>query len=278
MLYFIQAFLELFYVSWLIKTKKVSWRSCVTIYTLAVLFTDIIEVIFNVFLNLYKFPAQIFSDPDRDNFLGIICADTIILPMTAIIFCYFVKNRPWKMSIIFTLVIILMEWIYLKLEYLVYLNWTIYLSALSYFIGFSVHARFANRLIESPNKIPYFIRLTCFAYFVLVIPGAIPDVLFHLHYWSPGIMSDFWSDDRIAALGSNLIIAIIIGIIIPRTSEKYKLPTFIFLALLTVLFGLFSYWKGWLIYVKWNHLLTIIRYSLPFAALMWYDKWQGKTQ
>ncbi|WP_066060049.1 hypothetical protein [Robertmurraya korlensis] len=89
---------------------------------------------------------------------------------------------------------------------------------------------------------------------------------------------DFWSDDRIADLGSGLIIAIIIEIIIPKTPIMYKLPTFIFLSLLTVLFGFISYWKGWLVYVIWNHFLTFVRYTLPYIFLYWYDRWQVKIR
>jgi hypothetical protein len=113
---------------------------------------------------------------------------------------------------------------------------------------------------------------------VVAIPGAIPDVLFHLHYWRPGIVRDFWSDDRIADLGSSLIISIIIGIVIPKTPCAYKLLTFIILSLLTVLFGFISYWKGWLVYVKWNHFLTFVRYTLPYIFLYWYDRWQVKIR
>ncbi|PFN83495.1 hypothetical protein COJ85_27715 [Bacillus sp. AFS076308] len=206
--------------------------------------------------------------------MGILFADSVILPLTAIIFCYIAKSHPWKTIIKFTILYTFLEWVYLKLDYLQYFGWKLYYSALAYLIGFSVFAPIANKLIDNPTKIPYFISLTTFAYLVLVIPGAIPDVLFHLHYWSPGILRNFWSDDRVADIGSCLVIAIRIGIIIPKTPKAYKLPAFIVLSLLTVFFGFIPYWKGWLVYVKWNHFLTFIRYTLPYIFLYWYERWQ----
>lgn len=213
-------------VGWLLKTKKINWNSFWTIYPIALITVDIIEVFINIIFKPYKFPANLYTDSEKDNFLGILLADSIILPLTAILFCYMARNHPWKASINFTILYTFLEWIYLKLEYLQYFGWKLYFSLLAYLIGFSFFSIFANKLIDSPSKIPYFIRITTFAYLVLAIPGAIPDVLFHLHYWRPGIVRDFWSDDRIADLGSCLIIAIIIGIIIPKTPISYKLPTF----------------------------------------------------
>jgi hypothetical protein len=265
-------------VGWLLKTKRISWNSFWTIFSIALITVDLVEVIINIILDLYKFPANLYTNPVKDNFLGILFADSIILPLTAVAFCYFVKSHPWRTSIIFTIMYTFLEWIYLKLGFLQYFGWKLYYSALAYLIGFSLFAPIANKFINCPTKIPYFISLTTFAYVMLVIPGAIPDVLFHLHYWRPGIMRDFWADDRIADLGSCLIIAIIIGIIIPKTPLLYKLPIFIVFTLLTVLFGFISYWKGWLVYVKWNHFLTFIRYTLPFLFLYWYDKWQVKIR
>jgi hypothetical protein len=276
MLYIIQILIMLVIVGWLLKTERINWNSFWTIYSIALITVDIIEIFINIIFNLYKFPANLFTNSEKDNFMGIILADSVILPLTAIVFCYIAKSQPWKASINFTILYTFLEWIYLKLGYLQYYGWKLYYSALAYVIGFSIFAPVATKLIDKPNKIPYFVRLSTFAYLVLVIPGAIPDVLLHLHHWRPGIFSDFWSDDRVADLGSCLVISVIIGIIIPRTRKEYKLSVFIVLSLLTVLFGFISYWKGWLVYVKWNHLLTFVRYTLPYIILYWYDKWQVK--
>lgn len=278
MLYFFQIFIMVVIVGWLLKTKRVSWNSFWTIFTIALITVDIIEIFINLIFNLYKFPTNILSDPDKDNFLGILCADSIILPLTAILFCYCVKSHPFKTSIIFTIVYTFLEWIYLKLEYLIYLNWKLHYSALAYIIGFSFFSKYANKLIDRPYKVPYYISITCFAYFILVIPGAIPDVLLNMYNFRPGLVQDFWVDDRISDLGSCLVIANIVGFIIPRVPVKYKKLSFIVLAILSVSFGLISYFNGWLIYNKWNHFLTIIRYCFPFLILYFYDKWQIKLR
>jgi hypothetical protein len=85
------------------------------------------------------------------------------------------------------------------------------------------------------------------------------------------------SDDRIADLGSGFIIAFITGLVIPKTPNKYRFYVFTALMILTISFGLFSHWKGWLIYNYWNNYLTILRYAIPFFILIWYDRWQWKN-
>lgn len=278
MLYIFQVCIMFFIVGWLLKTGRINWNSFWTIYTISLVTADIIEVFINIIFNLFKFPANLLTDPHKDNFLGILLADSVILPLTAILFCFIARNHPWKTSINFTILYSFLEWIYLKLGFLQYTGWKFYYSTLVYFLGFLLLSRVANKFINSPIKVPYFISLTTYAYMVLVIPGAIPDVLFHLHYWRPEILRDFWSDDRIADLGSSLIISIMIGIIIPKIPIPYKLLTFIILSIFTVLFGLICYWKGWLVYVKWNHFLTMVRYTLPYFFLYWYDSWQVKIR
>lgn len=278
MLYFINIVFMLVLVGWLLKTKRVSWSAFINIYVLTLLVVDIIEIALNLLLGLYKFPAHIFSDPVKDNFLGVLCADSVILPLTAIVFCYYVKSHPWKTSFVFTGIMTFLEWLYLRLGYLQYCNWKIYYSAIAYFFGFSFFSRFANDFIFRPLKVPVVIRITCFTYTVLVLPGAIPDVLFNLHYWHPGIVTDPVFDDRLADLGFCLIIAILTGIVMPRITPKYKIPAITVLALMSVMFSLFSYWQGWLIYNKWNHFLTVIRYAVPFVLIYRYDKWQAKLR
>jgi hypothetical protein len=276
MLYILQIALMLVWVGWLLKSKKLTWSAFVNIFVLALLFVDIIEIILNLLMDLYKFPTHLMSDPVRDNFLGVLFADSIILPLTAILFCYYVKNHPWKTTLTFTLIMTFLEWVYLELGFLKYNNWSIVYSALIYLAGFAVFSNLANMYIHRPSKVPYFFRLTCFAYTALVLPGAIPDVLFQLHQWRPGLLSSLPKDDRIADLGSGFILAVIIGMVISKVAAPYKIVSFALLTCLTLLFAFYSYWQGWLIYNHWNHTLTVIRYLIPYLVLYWYDRWQAK--
>ncbi|SDO23070.1 hypothetical protein SAMN04487897_11056 [Paenibacillus sp. yr247] len=278
MLYILQIGLMLVWVGWLLKSKRLSWSSFVNIYVLALLVVDFTEIILNLLLDLYKFPTHLLSDPVRDNFLGILFTDSIILPLTAVLFCYHVKNHPWKITFTYTFVMTFLEWIYLELGFLTYNYWSIVYSSLFYLVGFAVFSRLGDMYIHRPSEVPYFIRLTCFAYTALVLPGAIPDVLLNLYKWCPGLLQSPASDDRIADLGSCFIFAVIIGMVISRIATPFKIVSFALLACLTLLFVFYSYGQGWLIYNHWNHPLTIIRYLIPYQVLYWYDRWQAKSR
>lgn len=277
MLYIFHLIVLVIWVGLLITRKKITWNAVINIYAITLLVVDIIEIVFNQILGWYKFPTHIFKDPIRDNFFGILMGDSFILPLTAIIFCYYVRDHQWKTAFIFTFIMFVLEWIYLQTDYLRYYHWNIAYSALFYFAGFRFFALVGQRFIYSQSSIPYFIRILCFAYVVIVLPGAFPDVLFNLHYWRPGFVEEIPSDDRIADLGSGFIIAFITGLVIPKTPIKYRFYVFIALMILTISFGLFSHWKGWLIYNYWNNYLTILRYAIPFFILIWYDRWQRQN-
>jgi riboflavin transporter FmnP len=76
----------------LIRKRQLSWHALVASYAIAVFTADTHEVLFNLLLNLYKFPTHLAKDPVFENELGIIFADTLILPFTFIIFVYYARK------------------------------------------------------------------------------------------------------------------------------------------------------------------------------------------
>ncbi|HYG57252.1 MAG TPA: hypothetical protein VD902_04195 [Symbiobacteriaceae bacterium] len=44
---------------------------------------------------------------------------------------------------------------------------------------------------------------------------------------------------------------------------------------LSTLFALWMYSRGWLLYNRWNHFLTVVRYMIPSLGVYWYDGWES---
>jgi len=277
-LYILQIALMIIWVGWLMKFKRVTWSAVVNTYVFTLLVVDIIEIILNLLLNLYKFPTHLLANPVHDNFLGILFTDSVILPLTSIAFCYHVRHHAWRVVLAFTFLMSILEWVYLKLGFLTYNNWAVAYSTMSYLAGFAIFSRLGHVYIDRTSDVPYWIRLTCFGYFALVLPGAIPDVLFDLHQWRLGLLASAPSDDRVADLGSCFIFSILAGTIIAITPERYKRIWFAVLACLTLVFAFYAYGQGWLIYNHWNHFLTVVRYLVPYVILYAYDRWQTKLK
>ncbi|WP_281883449.1 hypothetical protein [Paenibacillus sp. YYML68] len=277
MLYLIQTAIMLALVGYILYKKRIGWSACINIYVLGLLIVDVIEIIINLLMNYYKFPAQLLSDPVKDNFLGILLADSVILPLTAITFCYHAAKHPLRAALLYSGIMVVLEWLYVELGYVVYSShWAIWMSALVYVSSFLLFSRLADQFVNRPYSVPYFIRLLCFSYTALVLPGAIPDVLFHLHRWNPGLVPDIWSDDRIADLGSGFLISLVIASILPNVAMQRRTVTLSVLAACTVLFGLWAHRMGWLIYNSWNDALTVVRFVIPYILIFLYDRWQRK--
>jgi riboflavin transporter FmnP len=82
MLYLITLTVIFVWMVTLLRKKQLSWHALIATYSIAVFSTDSLEVTFNLLLNLYKFPTHLVKDPVFANELGIIFANTIILPFT----------------------------------------------------------------------------------------------------------------------------------------------------------------------------------------------------
>jgi hypothetical protein len=275
MLYIFNLIFFLIWAIYVTRKGKLSRHAIVNLYVFTLFIVDIPEVIFNQLMGLYKFPTHLLADPVQDNLLGIVLGDSFILPLVGIIFgCYVKQGQPWRMVLPFTLGFVILEWVYLKLGYVHYNHWSIWYSTFFYFIGLRLVAHYAPRFVTYHPPIPYQIRLFCFSYTALVLPSAFFGAIFNLLQWRPGFFEDIHSDDRFTALGSIWVLSLITMIIIPKTPRPYKLAVFIMLAAFATFFALYAYWSGWLIYHHWNHFFTAMRYFVPFAFVMWYDRWE----
>ncbi len=277
MLYIMMIFVTLTWVIYLKKTKNISWHFLINTAAIGVMFVDIIEIIFNQLMGLYKFPTKFLSDPLKDNQLGVIFSDVLILPFTALLFTYFSSiYKKWKVTILFTVCYILMEVLFLKTGYIIYNKWSIWLSFSAYLIGFSFFSLFANRLVNYDPPIPYRIRLLSFTYSITaIIGGLLGGALIELYQWRPGVFEFPPADDRFADLGLSLILALMISTIIPFVLYKYKLLMFLLLTSIIVTFSFYASQQGWLIYHKWNHFLTAIKWFAPIIIVYFYDRWES---
>jgi hypothetical protein len=180
MLYIINSLIVLFWTIYIVKKAKYTWNGIICTYFLALLVVDIPEIIFNQLLSFYKFPTLLLNDFSKDNQLGVIFSDGIILPLTAIIFCHYAiqKQFYWRLAFIFTFLWhIPLEWIYLKLGYLKYENWSIWYSMLIYFAGFRFYGPYAKRILTYSPPLPYYIRIGSFTYGITAWIGALLVVL-----------------------------------------------------------------------------------------------------
>jgi hypothetical protein len=260
----------------LIRKKQLSWHTIVASYAIAVFIADMLEVSFNLLLGWYKFPTHLASVTVFENELGIIFADTLILPFTFIIFVYYArKSPPWRTSLLFALAFIILEWIYLKLGYMKYFHWNLAYSAVFYVIGFRIGAYLAPRIASYEPPIPYPARLLFFSHTIIMWVGALFALpLLKMYQFRPGVFKDIMADCRFTDLLSGDVLAITCAIFIPIIPNRLKPLAFTVIACIGVSFSLYSYNKGWLIYHSWNHFLMVLRYFVPLALIMLYDRWE----
>ncbi|WP_379950710.1 hypothetical protein [Ectobacillus funiculus] len=172
-------------------------------------------------------------------------ADSIILPLTAIIFCYYAsKMNPWAVTFLFTLIHGFFEWIYLSLGFLTYNHWNIWYSILVYAIGFRIAASFAVRFIQYSPPVPYSIKLFCFIYSITAVVGGVLGALIRLYQWKPGVFEKAMADDRFADLGLSFVIASMAIIMLKIIHQRYRIWTFIVLPVCMTFFGTMLLKKG----------------------------------
>lgn len=278
MLYIVNSLLILLWTISIVKKEKYSWHGISCVYFFSLVIVDTPEVTFNHLLSFYKFPTHLLTNFCKDNQLGIVFSDGIILPLTAIIFCHYVRKKQqyWRMTIIFTFLWHApLEWIYLKLGYIRYENWNKWYSILIYFAGFLFFGKYANRLLTYNPPLPYFIRIGTFTYGATAWIGAIVGgALAGLYQWRPYIFHDLSADDRFTDLGISWLLAILTAIIIPKVLPEYRPFIFIGLAIAVTVVSFYFHGKEVLIYNHWNHILTALRWLVPFTITIVYDRWE----
>ncbi len=268
-----------------IRKGRLSFHSIVAAYSIAVFTADMFEVLFNLLLGLYKFPTHLHLNPSDDNELGIIFADTLILPFTLIVFVYYASKKinPWKISLPFAIGFIVLEWIFLQFGYMKYIHWSLAISAAFYVTGFRIAAYLAPRIVTYGPPVPYRLRLMAFSHtFIMWVGALFASPLFKMYEYRPGVFKEPMADCRFTDLLTGDILALLITIFIPMIPKKARPIAFAAVACIGISFAFLAHYQGWLIYHRWNHLLTALRYIVPIALIMLYDRWEsaykrGKT-
>jgi hypothetical protein len=274
----------------LIRKRRLSWHSIITAYSIGVFGADVVEVSFNLLLNLYKFPTHLAADPTFENEWGIIFSDTLILPFSLIVFLHYAKKEhPWRSSLPFIALAVALESIFLITGYLKYIHWNQLFSALAYVIALNLVARNAPRIADYDPPLPYRFRLLCFSHTIIMWVGAAFSLpILKMYQFKPGIFSNIMADCRFADLLSGDVLTILCVIFIPLiprrvTAQKspsalwrpwVKTTAFAVIACIGTAFGLYAYYNGWLIYNNWNHVFMALRYFVPLFLIMLYDRWE----
>ncbi|MDQ0116483.1 hypothetical protein [Paenibacillus harenae] len=262
----------------LLRKKELSVHAVIASYAIAVFCADMLEVGFNLLLNLYKFPTHLLSDPVMDNELGIIFGDTLILPFAFIVFVYYGrKHPPWRISLLFAALFIGLEWIYVQFGYMIYLHWSLTLSAAFYVVGFRLGAFLAPRIADYEPPVPHRIYLLCFSHTIIMWIGAIfASPLLNLYQFRPSVFEDHMADCRFMDLVSGDVLTLLITICVPWLPARWKMPAYAGVACIGIAFAYYAHYKGWLIYHQWNHLFMALRYIVPVFLVMLYDRWESE--
>lgn len=276
MLYIINAFI---YIAWAIYVKRkgnIDWHKTIAIYALTVIIVDFPEIIFSTALGCYEFPTKLLADPIKDNQLGIIFSDGIILPMAGIVFYYYInryKGNKWILIFAFVAIHIVLELVYLSLGYLEYNKWHILYSTICYIIGFRAFAYFFTRYEK--NTIPYWMKTTVFLYPAFSWWGSVlSGGLLSLYQFRLHIFSSEYIDDRMTDVGIVWVSILFHAVFISHLKTPLRKYVYIIEALAVSLFCIWLNTNGLLIYHNWNHIFTIFRWSIPFLLLFIYDNWE----
>jgi hypothetical protein len=249
----------------------------ISIYVVALLITDFGDVPFDYWFNFYDLPVRLLHNPDADHYLGIVFSDGWIFPLMAIVFCYYCVKylRPWLLSFLFAALLGIMEVGYVKAGYMVYHQWNHWITPALSFILLRFLAHFAARYVYYSPPISYRFRLICFTYVITEWPGAIMGSgLMGLFHWRFHIFENVSADDRFIAMILAAVMGVGGAVVSPMIRQKYKKYLFFGLGLVSALFALWMHQKGWLLYTRWNNVLTIIRYMTPYVLVYLYDRWE----
>jgi hypothetical protein len=277
-LYIFHAICIFIWLLGVIKNGKYSWHAIINTYFIFLLVVDVPEVFFSHYLGFYRFLIHLLFDFNKDDQLGLIFSDGFILPVFSIIVCHYatqIKNH-WRLTFIFTLLQGILEWIYLRLGYLLYHKWNLWLSVTLYFIGIRLSTEYASRLMRYNPPVSYSLRIAAATYSVTVWVGAVlGGLLIRLYEWTPHLFTLQSAEDRFPDVSISWVLALLSAIIVPKIPLKYRPIVFMIFSALATAFCYFAYGHGWLIYHRWNHLLTALRWFIPFIVIMWFDHWES---
>lgn len=277
MLYILQTICFSIWLFGVIKKGKYSWHAIINTYCIFLLTIDAVEAITSSVLGFYSFPAHLFSDHIKDETFGFIISDGIILPFTSIIFCHYVTQtkKYWRIILIFVLLQMILESVYLGFGFLLYHKWNIGLSLIAYFVGFSITGKYASNLMRYNPPVPYSVRLAGVTYAAVEWPVAFLSGLLKLFEWKPELFPWLFAKQPLPFIAIAWALVLLAAVIVPKTLSKYRPMVFLILAALGTYFFYFAHGQGWLIYYRWNNFLTVLRLFISFIILILYDHWES---
>lgn len=277
MLYIIHTSFLLIWLIYIIKKEKYPWHTILVTQFILAMIIDVIESFFSYYLGYYEFNTHLTDNYKIVNAVGLIFTDGFILPFTGIILLHYatrVKN-PWILPIVFSTVFSISDLIYIKLGYLTYYHWSEWISFVIYFIFSCVFVRYAPRFMFHTNHLPYSLRIAGVTYALITYINAFISV-FNLYQWMPLIVPNPGNADRVFNISTSIIIALISAACIPKIKPKFRPIAFFSLSILVMTFFYYANSQGWLVYHKWNHILTALYWLVSFFVIMLYDRWQLK--
>lgn len=254
-----------------------SLHSIISIYVVTVFIVDWGDVIFYKWLNFYDIPAKLSRNVDIGNYLGIMFSDGIIFPAAAIIFCYYSirYNHPWLLSALFASMFGVIEYAFTKYGFMVYHNWNHFVTPIITFILLLILTRFSHRLVNYSPAISYKVWITSFMYTIVEWPGGILAATLHLYLYRPGVFADATADSRFLGMTLSTLLAITVAFTRDKIHPKYRIFLFSGLGIFYSIFAIWMRSQGLMIYNHWNHILTVIRYLIPFTLVYFFDKWES---
>lgn len=271
----------------ILRKKVLSWNAIVNLYFITVILTDIVDISLSWFFSVYRLPGHLLKDRLADYELGVVISDGFVLPMTAILFCYYMAkdlyylrmDRKITLVFSFTVLLVFIELLFRDLGFMIYLKWHTAITLILYLCSLTLLAAFARRLIFYSPPVPYPLRIFFATFALNGWPGAIIEgALFKYYQYRPGIFANPSADDRFASMGITFVISAIAAVLVPRLPIKYRGWVFPGIALLVIVFDILLYSRGWILYNRWNHFLLMIRFLVPNIALVFYDRWETKYE
>lgn len=277
MLYIITSIIFVVWAIIIIRKKYMSLHSIISIYAITVFFVDWGDVVFYLWARFYDIPAKLPRNIDIGNYLGIMFSDGIIFPAAAIVFCYYsIRYRhPWLLSALFASMFGVIEYIFTKFGFMIYHNWNHFLTPVITFILLLILSQFSNRLVNYSPPTSYKLRLMCFMYTIVEWPGGIMAATLHLYVYRLHIFATETADTRFVAMPVSTLLSIIVALIIDKIHPKYRILLFPGLGIGYSIFAIWMYYNGYMIYNHWNHMLTVIRYLVPFIVVYFFDRWES---
>lgn len=277
MLFLITTFVFLIWAVYVIRKGHLSAHTVFAIYTISLVVADYGDATCDYWLDFYDLPTHLLIDTDAGEHLGLILSDGVIFPLIGIVFCYYAARyqRPWLTSLLFAVMLGLMEFLYVTLGFMVYHHWTHFTTAALAFPTLMVMACFAKRFIGYNPPVPYRLRLACAVYTLSAWPVALLSGILFLFEYTP-LLAKGTANDPLLIILPTTAISVADALLVPSTAPRHKMALFLLLGVCSSAFALVLYGVGMIQYNHWNSLLTAFVFMAPYPLIWLFNKWEWR--